>query len=440
VSRDLESLLRFAPDGSSDRLASLRREALAQFEEQGLPTRRLENWKGTSLVPLERLHFERVGPGAKSIEPETGAFDLVFVDGRLDSAASDLSALPAGIRVTTLLSALEEEPERVSDFLGRLAEPKRHALIALQTAFLEDGAFVSIDPGTKTVRPLRIRFVSTSDTDLDTEAEAASASFPRLLVVAGEDSAATIFQAHDSIGSAAGLTATVSEIFLARGAHVEFVQLQSEGAARVHFTSLHARVERDARFSSNVYTLGEGLVRSEAQVELAEPGARAELNGLFLGRGKGHVDHFTTVDHAAEDCESDEEYRGVLGDHSRGVFRGRVIVRPDAQRTDARQSNPNLLLSDHANIDTKPQLEIYADDVRASHGATIGQLDEDALFFLRARGIGESSARLLLTNAFAQSIVERIDDQGVRDLVREHVESTLDQFEGAARRDGERLR
>ncbi len=423
MSRELQSLLRFAPQTSPDWLGSMRREALARFEEQGLPTRRLENWKSTSLAPLEKMEFERVGPGNTTVPPGVSDLILTFVDGRFDAASSELGGLPAGMRVLTLAAALEEDPEQLKSKLGSLAEPKRHALVALQTAFFEDCAIVTIEPNAETEHPLRIRFLSTANGDT------ASAAFPRLLVIAGENCRATLFQEHDSIDKAKGFSAYVAEFHLAAGARIETVQVQAEDSARVHFTSLHARLERDAQFSSNVFTLGDGLVRSEAEIELAEPGAKALLQGLFIGRDAGHIDHFTTVDHAAESCESDEEYRGVLGDRARGVFRGRVIVRPDAQRTDARQSNPNLLLSDEARIDTKPQLEIYADDVRASHGSTIGQLDSDALFFLRARGIGESRARLLLTSAFTQAIVERIGDASLREAVGARVEKALRQLE-----------
>ena len=189
------------------------------------------------------------------------------------------------------------------------------------------------------------------------------------------------------------------------------------------------RLDRNARFDSHVFSIGNGLSRSELEVRLAEPGAETNLRGLFIGRDRGHTDHFTTVDHAAPECTSDEEYRGVLGDHAKGVFRGRVIIRPGAQKSDTRQSNPNLLLSDHASIDTKPQLEIYADDIRASHGSTIGQLDSDALFYLQTRGIGAADARLLLTSAFAHGIVDRIVDENLRRIAASGVDAALQGLE-----------
>jgi Fe-S cluster assembly protein SufD len=223
----------------------------------------------------------------------------------------------------------------------------------------------------------------------------------------------------------------VGELRLAAGARLELVQIQQESAPRIHFTGLHASLERDARLESHVFSLGSGLARSELTVQLVEPGAEARLRGFFLGRGAGHVDHYTTVDHVADHCTSDQEYRGVLGDRSQGVFRGRVIVRPGAQKTDARQSNPNLLVSEHASVDSKPQLEIYADDVRASHGSTIGQLDPDALFFLRARGIALADARLLLTRAFSQVIVDGVDAESLREHVAARVNESLAGLEHA---------
>ena len=438
MSAALESLVRLRPTGDSGWVGSLRREALANFLELGLPTRRLEDWKSTNFAaPLAAMHFTRVAPPVKttgkttgntSIEAAAEEHELVFVDGRFDAEASRRSNLPAGIRALSLAEVLDNEPELLKGKLGQLPDLKRQSLVALQTAFLEDGAVIVIDVGARTTQPLRIRFVSTAADTMDAT-DAVSAAFPRMLVIAGEGSTATLLQEHLAVGDAPGFTAFVAEFHLAEGARIESVQIQAEGAERIHFTSAHAHLERNARFHSHVFSLGNGLVRSELEVSLAEPGAETTLCGLFIGRDKGHIDHFTTVDHAAEQCTSDEEYRGILGDHSKGVFRGRVIVRPGARKTDARQSNPNLLLSDHASIETKPQLEIYADDIRASHGSTIGQLDSDALFYLRTRGISASNARLLLTGAFAHGIVDRIADEDLRRTVGGRVDSALRRLE-----------
>ncbi len=418
-------------DHGASWIDDLRGDALAAFREQGVPTRRLEAWKGTSFAPLEAMRFARLGPDDgrgvafgvadspdRSLE---SAAELVFVDGRFDAEASSLAGLPSGCRVASLSEMIAEHPERLRGRLGQLTDPKQHALVALQTAFFEDGAVLEIAPGTVLSDPIQLRFLSTTGAS---EGDA-TAAFPRLLVVAGAQSQAIVYQSFESVDEAAGFTAFVSELHLADAARIEVVELQDEAEGRIHFSSVHARLERDARLDSHVFSLGNGLSRSELELSLVGPGAEARLRGFFLGRDAGHVDHYTTVEHAVAHCTSDQEYRGVLAGRSRGVFRGRVLIRPDAQKSDARQSNPNLLLSEHATIDSKPQLEIYADDVRASHGSTVGQLDADALFFLRARGIGVEDARLLLTRAFVRSIVDDVRDDRVRAAVATRVEDAL---------------
>jgi Fe-S cluster assembly protein SufD len=437
ASESLLALLRDAPrDWSTDlpaadladRLNVLGREALALFEEQGIPTRQLETWKGTNFAPLEAMSFARVGPSFPAVTPpaipgETQP-DLIFIDGHLQPASSTRASLPKGVHVLSLVEAASEIPEILEQSLGLLPDLKKEPLAALQTAFFEDVAIIYLDARAVAGRPIRIRSLATADS-----ASAPSADFPRLLVVAGPESAATVVFESASEADAAGLTAIVAEYHLAAGARIEAVQTQNDGPKRVHFTSTHARLDADAHFASHIFSLGEGLARSELAVTMNGTGAETHMRAFFLGRGKGHIDHFTTVDHAAAHSTSDQEYRGVLGDESKGVFRGRVIVQPGAQKTDARQSNPNLLLSDRALIDTKPQLEIYADDIRASHGSTIGQLDSEALFFLRARGIEESLARLVLTRAFAHSIVSGIVDDSVRETVSAQVENALSLLE-----------
>lgn len=413
----------------ADRLATLAREGFGFFAEQDVPTRRLERFKGTNLAPLAAMHFDRVGAARDADAPDATPddVDLLFVDGHLLPASPARATLPAGVRVLSLAEAAIDAPELLETRLGALPDLKQNSLTALQTALFEDVAVVHLEARANPGRPIRIRSIATAAT------AATTACFPRLLVVAERESAATIYFESDCRGHAPGLTAFVAEYHLADGARIEAVQIQAESAERVHYTSAHARLERDAHFDSHVLSLGDGLLRSELDVTLAAPGGETRLRGFFLGRGDAHLDHFTTVDHAAAHCTSDEEYRGVLGDGSHGVFRGLVQVRPGAQKTDARQSNPNLLLSDRATIDTKPQLEIYADDVKASHGSTIGQLDEDALFFLRARGIDEAVARLVLTRGFAREIVDGISDEGIRNIASERVEAALAHLHPSAR-------
>jgi Fe-S cluster assembly protein SufD len=420
-------------DGQTDWIDALRRDALGCFKEQGVPTRRLEAWKGTNFGPLSAMQFTRVGPGPTPIDQRNEDIDgngplLVFVDGHFDAAASRLIELPEGLRARSLAEVLENEPELVEGRLSALTDFKIQPFVALQTAFLSDGAVITVAPGRQFELPIRLRFLSTSETATP---EANSASFPRLLVIAGEGSSLKLIQEHVSIDSAPGFTAYVAEFHLAENSTVESLEVQAEDATRIHFTSVHAHLERSATFDSHVISVGNGLARSELSIILAEPDAETKLCGLFMGRGKAHLDHFTTVDHAAERCTSDEEYRGVLDDQSKGVFRGRVHVRPGAQKTDAKQSNDNLLLSDHATIDTKPQLEIYADDIRASHGSTIGQLDADALFFLAARGIDPDDAKRLLTGAFVRGVVERIESKELRRIASNYVDATLRELKGS---------
>lgn len=384
-------------------LVAQRAEAWAAFVDAGFPTRRLEAWKSTNLAPLTTLDFAHIAPTAESVEN-----------------ASTI----AGVRVERLADVLRAAPDRLAGRLGRLADPKRSALVALSTGCLENGVVVDLARGVRVEEPIRIRFESAG-----AGATGATASFPRLIVLAGENSDATVVVEFETAATAGpqapGFTDHVAELMLAPGARIELVAIQSEAAPRVHHSSVHAEVARGARFDSHVLSLSDGLLRSELDVRLIEPGAETAMNGLFLGRGAGHVDHFTTVDHAAPHCTSDQTYRGVLGDHSKGVFRGRVVVRPGAQKTNASQSNPNLLLSDAASVDTRPQLEIYADDVKASHGSTIGQLDAEALFFLRARGIDEAEARLVLTRAFAHTTLDAIRSSSLREEMLRRVDEAL---------------
>jgi len=411
------------------RLEAMRADGFAAFEAQGLPTRRDERWKGTNVSKIADLAFERVGASddadnAFAKDPRVAAFepDLLFVDGRMVQASAGRADLPEGIRILSLAEASAKIPDVVAAELGAVADPKADPFVALNGALFEDAAVVVFAPKARPARPLRILSVASAS-------NAASAHFSRLLFVAGASSQGLVAFGSMSEGDGPGFTSLVSEFRLEADAKIASVELQTEAADRVHLSQTFAALESDANFASTVVSLSEGLVRSEISVTMQAEGGSTLMNGFFLGRGDAHHDHFTTVDHAAPHCTSDEEYRGVLADDSEGVFRGRVIVRPDAQKTDARQSNPNLLLSEGASIDTKPQLEIYADDVKASHGSTIGQLDDDALFFLRARGIDEEAARLLLTRAFAQKIVDGIFEPGIRALVSECVDDALARLE-----------
>jgi len=386
-------------------LGALRADALASFADGGLPTTSHEEWRYTSLAGFSRLAFElapaEAPPSRAQVEAIAAPFfacsAYVFVDGRFAPELSSPSTLADGVRVDRLGAA-------VPPGFGSLVNVKQHPFAALNTALFEDAAVVTVPADVVAAQPIHLVFVSTG-------AGPPRASFPRVLIEAARGSRALVIQDHVSLGAGPRLTAAVSEARVAENASLELVLLQRESDETFHFGSQQVRLARDARFASRTLTLGGALVRNDLAALLAAPGAECHLDGLFLGSGERLVDNHTLVDHAEPHCTSRELYKGILADRSRGVFRGRIVVRPDAQKTDAQQSNANVLLGSGAEIDTKPQLEIWADDVRCSHGASIGRLDEDALFYLRSRGIGEAAARDLLTRGFAAEVLERIGSE-----------------------------
>jgi Fe-S cluster assembly protein SufD len=392
--------------GDPDWLQQIRSEGAEHFRAQGLPTTRQEEWRYTSLKELAKTPFTLAGaePGAVTrADVEGAAFPVfacslyVFVDGRYEPRLSALGA-GADVHVESLAEVAANKPGLLRENLGQLVSPKEHPFAALNDAFLEDGAVLRVPRGADVVEPLHVVFLSTGGAP-------ARATHPRVLVVAEAGSRVRLIQDHVSVGGGTGFSNTVSEVFVGANASVDLVLLQRKASDAFQLSNLAARIQRDGRFTSHTLTLGGRLVRNDLAVTLVDEGADATLNGLFVGAGAQVIDNHTLVDHAMPRGASRQLYKGILGDKSRGVFRGRVRVRPDAQKTDARQSNPNLLLARGAEIDTKPQLEIHADDVKCSHGSTVGQLEEDALFYLRSRGIDLALARDLLTFGFAREIL-----------------------------------
>ena len=408
-------------------LIGLREQAIGRLEETGFPSTRLEEWRYTNVAPLTRQHFELPTGDARSIDvaeleelaaPLFACSFFVFENGTYRPELSTPLTLSGDLHVRSLAQLRREAPSSLEAHLGQQAELKGHAFAALNTAFMDDGAVVQIPAGEEIDQPLHLIFVST-------EAPEPIVTHPRVLVIAEENSRATLIQHYVSIGQRAHFTNSVSEVVVQPNASLDLVLLQREYDASHHISSLHVRQERDSRFSSHTISLGGRLVRNDLSVTLAAEGAETVLRGLFLGTGSGLVDNHTLVDHAVPHCTSRELYKGILGDRSRGVFRGRVIVRPDAQQTDALQSNANLLLSDSAEVDTKPQLEIYADDVKCSHGSSIGQIDADALFYLQSRGFAEPEARELLTQGFASEITQALPAPALGERAQELLRESL---------------
>ena len=392
-------------------LLSMRKAALDRFAAHGFPTLQHEDWRFTNLAPLARLALKPVleRPAASLSRADLGSFTfgrleatrLVFLNGHFAPELSTIGALPDGVRVLNLARALETSPELVEPHLGRYTNVEQNALAALNQAFFQDGAFIQVPDGLSLERPVHLLYLSTSG---DTGATAQ----PRNLILAGHRSRLTVLESYASTVGSAYFTNAVTELVVGDSAVVEHCKFQDESAAAFHLATLGAKIGRAANFISHSFATGARLSRNNLRTELAGEGLEAILNGLYLTKGEQLADHHMIVDHAQPHCASHEYFNGILDDKSKGVFHGRILVRQNAQKTDAKQTNKNLLLSDDATADTKPQLEIYADDVKCTHGATIGQLNKESIFYLRARGIGEDTARQMLIHAFAGEIIERI--------------------------------
>jgi Fe-S cluster assembly protein SufD len=397
-----------ARSGEPAWLAAHRRDALAAFAARGLPTTREEEWRYTSLAPLAALPLSLAGAArierAVLEELATPLFACslyAFANGLALPALSSAPGLPGGARCDSLAALLADGASPIEAHLDHYVDWKLHPFAALNSAFASDGAVVRAPRNVAFEQPVHLVFASVAG-------EQPHVSHPRVAVIAEAGSRVTIVQDHVSVGDGAALTNAVTEVHVGAGATVHWVLVQREHDAHFHVANLSVRQERDSTFTGHTLTLGGRLVRNDAGVVLAGEGAQCTLDGLFVGGGQSVIDNHTEIDHAVPHGTSRELYKGVLGGAARGVFRGRVIVRPDAQKTSASQSNANLLLGARAEIDTKPQLEIYADDVKCSHGSTIGRLDEDALFYLRSRGLSEPRARDLLLHAFALAVLERL--------------------------------
>jgi Fe-S cluster assembly protein SufD len=391
-------------------VSDARRTALDRFRTLGFPTTRDEEWRFTSVAPVAERSFALARNGAAGLHSEDldrfrlpggAAATLVFANGRYLPAASDLSGLPAGVQVDSLAHAVLEPASGIERHLTRAATADRHAFTALNTAFLLDGAYVSVPEGAIIDAPILCLFVSAGG-------ERQMVAHPRVLVVMGAGSQASIVESYGAVHASDYFTNAVTEIIAGENATLDHYKLQQESAASVHIASMYVHAARNATVRSHSIGFGGSLVRNDIVVVLDGEGGECTLNGLYLGDGRALVDNHTTIDHARPHCASRELYKGILGDHARAVFNGKIIVRPDAQKTDAKQTNKALLLSEDAQINTKPQLEIFANDVKCTHGAAIGQMDDEAIFYLRARGLGEQEARRILIRAFAGDVLNRI--------------------------------
>jgi Fe-S cluster assembly protein SufD len=405
--------------------AQARESAIAQFERLGFPTTKLEQWRFTSDAPIAERTFTLASNGigrtdGKHAPLSAPAAHAVAVNGRYAPALSQVDNLPKGVRILGLEAALAASPAIVEPYLAKLSLTQTNAFTSLNTAFLRDGIVLIIERGVVVTQPIEVTFVSIAE-------GSGSVSHPRLLILAGEGSQATVLERYTGIGSA--FTNDVGEIWLGANAVLDHYKLQEEPEDSFHIASMFVHSARSGNFSSHSLTFGGGLVRNDVIATLDGEGIDCTLNGLYVGRDKQLIDNHTTIDHAMPHCGSHEVYKGILGEKSRAVFNGKIIVRPDAQKTDAKQTNKALLLSDEAVIDTKPELEIFANDVKCTHGAAIGQLDEAAMFYLRSRGLGVAESRAMLVHAFAGDILNRVKIEPVREYLEQSLTARLPHVE-----------
>lgn len=441
-------------------LKTLRENALGEFAAQGLPKPYEEDWKYTRLKQIEQLEFCRAERPAPLLSDQLGTplptcqggYRLVFINGWYMESLSTLDHLPPGLVLCSFAQALSEYSDDLEEALGSIANREGQPFAALNTAFMEDGVFLQVAANTVILDPIHCLFLSAASTD-DVQPRV---SHPRLLIVLEDNAEISVvehylgiksldmkglgFEGQGSVEKALqdnhNFTNTLTEILLHPYARLNHYKLQCESPGSSHIGGIHIEQRRASQFTSHNLSLGAALARNDIRIKLTGEDAKCCLNGAYLVGGRQHVDHHTQIDHLEPSCCSEELYKGVIQGRARAVFNGKVVVHPAAQQSDARQINKNLLLSEKAEVDTKPELQIYADDVKCSHGATVGQLDAQALFYLQSRGISQIDAEALLVYAFVSEILEAIDHPGIQRLIQAPV---VDQLSGLIGADAIRL-
>ncbi len=407
-------------------LQVIRSNALNVLADQGFPHKKQEDWKYTNVEPIIEqeyyLHINTcVGLMPEDIQhlflQADEAYRIVFLNGQFTPQLSSIKQ-DDRIELTSLASVISDRPETVQPFLAHYADVTAHGFNALNTASIFDGLYLHVHENAQLEEPIHVLYLTTASNGMMV--------LPRNLILLDDNARATVVEHYACMGHANMLVDVVGETRLARGAVLEHIKLQHESHETAHIASHTVVLQGSSQFISHVISTGGKLVRSDTHARLAEDHAECSLNGLYIAAGQQHMDFHTFMEHLSPDCTSRQDYRGVLEDHARGVFNGRVYVHQDAQHTDAHQSNNTLLLSRYAEMDTKPQLEIYANDVKCSHGATVGQLDDDMLFYLRSRGISMDMARGLLIKGFVSEVLNNIQHAGTRDRIQQLVDQQLD--------------
>lgn len=404
-------------------LTELREAGIASFAALGFPTTKNEAWKYTNVEPISSQSFVHANGDARTLDSDSilagslvddACCRLVFVNGLYAPQFSRTQNLPAGVRVRSLAETLRQNDPALPAHLGRYARYRHEAFAALNTAFVEDGAVIVVPERCRLNEPVYLLFASVAR-------ERQVMSHPRILILLGAGSEARIVENYVGLGSGSYFCNAVTELIGGPDALIEHYRLQQEGDAGLHVGTLEAELKRGCQLTAHAVTLSGSFVRNNVRVVLEGEGAACRLNGLYLGDKKQHIDNFTEIEHVKPRASSLELYKGILAGSAHAVFNGKIVVHKDAQKSDARQTNKNLLLSENASVNTKPQLEIYADDVKCSHGSTIGQLDADALFYLRSRGLGLKEARSLLSFAFASDLVGRVKIDSLRQRLDDYL-------------------
>jgi len=410
-------------------LARIREEALQEFVSRGFPTTREEEWRFTSVAPIAERSFALGLPSVAEVSatdiapfrlPIAPAVELVFVNGRHVPVLSRVGALPEGSRVESLVTALGTIHDQIEPHLARIPTVEQQPFVVLNTAFLDDGAWIQVPAGAILQEPIHLLFLSTGGID-----DRPLMSHPRILAILGKNSQASVIETYAGTNGAQYFTNAVTDIVVGDHAVLDHYKLQYDSREAFHVGAIHVRADRSATYRSHSVSFGGALVRNDVVAVMNGEGAECMLNGLYAADARRLVDNHTTIDHAQPHCDSREIYKGILADHARGVFNGKIIVRPDAQKTDAKQTNRALLLSEDAQINTKPQLEIFANDVKCTHGAAVGQMDEEALFYIRSRGLSDAFARRMLIHAFAADVLNRLPLEPVRMRIEERLQQQL---------------
>lgn len=415
--KDFENRLNGQKSGD---IHQLRKKAIQTFLKTGYPSTKNEEWKYTDISAVAELDFKPAQPVStdqinrddiqKFLFEGLQNSTLVFINGHFRADLSGLKDIPASIKVMSLQQALEQNDHLLEQNIAQHFSDRDESFVSLNTAFMQDGTYIHIPDAVVVEQPLHLLYLSLPG-------EEPPVSFPRNLIIAGASSQVRIVESYTALKEGEYFTNSVSEIILEKNAHLERYRIQDENLQAFHISNSQISQQRDSRFTDLNLNFGSHLVRNNITATFDDQNGNCVLNGLYVGGSEQLIDNHTNINHAKPHCESHELYKGILDDKARGIFNGKIFVRKDAQKTNAIQANNCILLSDSASIDTKPQLEIFADDVKCTHGATIGQLNEEAFFYMRARGIEKTKARNLLIYAFASEVLDQIEIDSVRDKV-----------------------